>query len=212
MRTDLSDEQLVKLSLQNVENFGILIQRYETKLIRYILRLSNIPKQEAEEILQEVFLKTWRNMNNFDLDLKFSNWIYRITHNETISHFRKRTQRGEDKTDDIENLFDLKSTELSIPEQIDRKQRAITLRKSLRTLPEKYREVLILRYFENKSYDEISDILKKPSGTVATLLNRAKTALKQSYISQNTNQQHFSATESVRYLKIPMRQPLIMNN
>ncbi|MDP3976200.1 MAG: RNA polymerase sigma factor [bacterium] len=173
-----TDEQLVQASLHDVNAFALLIERYEKKLQRYILRISSFSPQEAEEVLQEVFLKAWKNLNEFNLSLKFSSWIYRIAHNQTISQFRKHRKGGQKEYQVESELFDIIPDELDIPEQFDRQQRANLVRDSLKNLPKEYREVLILRYFEDKSYEEMSDILMKPSGTVGVLLNRAKKSLK----------------------------------
>ena len=86
---DKTDEELVKLALQKQEHFVYLINRYQHKLLRYIKRISNFSVEETEDILQEVFIKVYRNLEGFDQSLKFSSWIYRIAHNQTISHFRK---------------------------------------------------------------------------------------------------------------------------
>jgi len=184
-QTALSDEALVQAAQEDLDIFAELVERYETKLKFYILRISNASDLEAEEILQEVFLKAWKNLNGFDPALKFSSWIYRITHNQTISTFRKSQSRGEDKRAEIEpelyeNLPDNTDFKAEFDAQIQTKE----VHKVLSTLKENYREVLILRFIEDKSYEEISDILMKPSGTVATMLNRAKAAFKSAYLSQ----------------------------
>src|SRR3989339_1384271 len=88
-----TDEELVSLSLQNQDNYLFLIRRYQDKLLRYIQRISNVSLEDAEDILQEVFIKVYYKLNDFDPDLKFSSWIYRITHNQVISHYRKTQAR-----------------------------------------------------------------------------------------------------------------------
>ncbi len=173
--TSFSDEELIKKSLEDLDFFGELVDRYEPKLKNYILRISAFSLEEAEEILQEVFLKVWKNMNDFSPDMKFSSWIYRIAHNETISAYRKSAARGEDKKMELdETLFEILPDKVDLTKEIDQKLNAHLVRKVLENMSENYREVLILYFLEDKSYEEISDILRKPMGTVATLLNRAK--------------------------------------
>jgi RNA polymerase sigma-70 factor (ECF subfamily) len=181
-----TDEQLVQKALDDVNSFGLLIERYEIKLMGYVMRISSFTVPEAEDILQEIFLKAWKNLRDFDSDLKFSTWIYRIAHNETISQFRKSRSRGHDKkvSFDIE-LFDLSTDELSISDKLTRKERASIVHEVLEALSVDHREVLVLKYLEEKSYDEISDILRKPMGTVATLLSRAKKSFKQIILKRN---------------------------
>lgn len=173
--SEKTDEQLVVLALEKPDNFLYLIQRYKGKLIAYIRRITNINSDDAEDILQEVFIKVYQNLNDFDTDLKFSSWIYRITHNQVISHYRKNNARPEGHALDIEDK-ELQSIadELHIPSEIDKGLLRQNIYKVLDGLDEKYREVLILKFLEEKSYTEISDIIKKPMGTVASMINKAK--------------------------------------
>ena len=172
---NISDEELVKKSLQNIDYFACIYERYEQKLIRYILRISSFSIEEAEDILQEAFLKAWKNLNEFDGDLKFSSWIYRIVRNTTITEWKKTKSKGRDKKQDIdEELFRNIPSLLNTEKEADQKFNNKNIGKILQLMPEKYREVLILKFLEEKNYQEISDILKKPNGTIATLINRAK--------------------------------------
>ena len=171
----ISDEELVQKSLKNIDYFACIYERYEQKLIRYILRISSFSFAEAEEVLQEAFVKAWQNLNEFDGDLKFSSWIYRIVHNTTITEWKKTQSKGKNQKQEIdEELFHNLPSSLNIEKEINQKFNKENIRKILQLMPEKYREVLILKFLEEKDYKEISDILKKPSGTIAALINRAK--------------------------------------
>ncbi len=170
-----SDEELINLVLKNPDYFLHLVRRYENKLTRYISRISNLDKDEIEDVLQDVFIKVYKNLNGFDASLKFSSWIYRITHNEVISNYRKFKNKVKVISFDndgefIKNIAD----ELDIENELKLKDLKVEVFIILNKMDLKYREVLILRFMEEKSYGEISDILKKPEGTVATLLNRSK--------------------------------------
>ena len=172
---NINDEELVKKSLKNIDYFACIYERYEKRLTRYILRISSFTIEEAEDVLQEAFIKAWKNLNEFDGDLKFSSWIYRIVRNTTITEWKKSKSKGQDKKQDIdEELFQNIPSSLDIKKEIDQKFNNKSIQKILQLMPEKYREVLILKFLEEKDYKEISDILRKPSGTVATLINRAK--------------------------------------
>jgi RNA polymerase sigma-70 factor (ECF subfamily) len=182
---DLSDEAVVKAAQTDLDMFGVIVERYEQKLKFYILRISNVSDLEAEELLQDIFLKVWKNLNGFDEGLKFSSWIYRIAHNETISSFRKQKSRGEDKRTDLESeLFENLPDDSDFTKEFDQKLNAHQVRSILESLTENYREVLVLRFIEDKSYEEIGDILMKPSGTIATLISRAKAQFKEAYLRQ----------------------------
>jgi len=180
---NMSDLELVQLALENKENFYYLIKRYEVKISQYIRRLTNVSQEETEDILQNIFIKVYRNLNGFNQNLKFSSWIYRIAHNEIINHYHKNKSRLKTVTlnldsNDVYLLDELISDTDDIFKHLITHENADKIREVLSKLPNKYREILILRYLEEKKYDEISDILCKPPGTVATLINRAKSKFK----------------------------------
>ena len=172
-----TDEELVALTLRNQDFFAQIMRRYEAKLARYIRRISGVRAEEAEDVLQESFIKIYQNLNAFDRSLRFSSWAYRITHNQVISHFRKSRARPQ-TADFNEALLETLASDIDSAKDMDRKLLRRHFEKTFKTLDTKYREVLILKYFEEKDYKEISDIIKKPMGTVANLLNRAKKNLK----------------------------------
>lgn len=177
--TNATDEELVQLTLENREYIVCLMDRYSDKLTRYIRRISNVSPEEAEDILQETFIKAYQKLNDFDTTLSFSSWIYRIAHNETISSFRKRKVRPHGNSIDVEpEVIEQIADNFDIPRDVDRKILREQINEVLDKMDIKYREVLVLRFFQDKSYEEISDIIRKPKGTVATLLNRAKKQFK----------------------------------
>lgn len=189
MNNDTPDNTLVKLTLKDTEHFSLLMERYEPKLIRYIMRITNVSIQCAEDILQEVFLKIYKNLNSFDLDLKFSSWAYRIAHNETLNYVRKNKKHDavSIETDDPElvNLIDILESDSDVEADAQKAELQHEVAKILGKLPAAYREVLVLRFLEDLDYNEISDVLKKPVGTVGTLLNRAKSKFKQLAVSND---------------------------
>ncbi len=177
-----SDKELVALSLKNQENFLFLIKKYEDKLSSYIRRLTNASNEDIEDILQEVFIKTYLNLNDFDYELKFSSWIYRITHNEVISHHRKLQARPQGHYEVLdEDALDNISSELDIPKELDNKLLKNKIFEVLNKLKDKQKEIIVLKFFEEKTYEEISDIIKKPMGTVASLMNRSKKEFKKEF-------------------------------
>jgi len=176
-----SDEELVVLALKDQDYFLYLMKRYEKKLLGYILKISNISQDEAEDILQDVFIKVYRNLNNFDTNLKFSSWIYRITRNQVISNHRKNKARPQSIKWDAEindEILNNLAADFDISQEVDLRFLQENIKQILNNLDKKYREVLVLKFLEEKTYQEISDILKKPAGTVATLINRAKKQFK----------------------------------
>jgi len=168
------------MTLEDKSVFGELVDRYQAKLTRYIARLGVRNGDDQLDVLQEVFLKTYRNLNGFDPTLKFSSWIYRIAHNEAVSWYRKRSVRPEGHlvADSDELISFVQSTDNEAADvTFDKTVNTEEVNRALTTLDEKYREVIILRFFEHKEYEEISDILKIPIGSVGTLLHRGKKQL-----------------------------------
>lgn len=179
-----TDEEIVLISIKDNKYFALLVQRYENKIARYIYRLCGCSQEDIEDIIQEVFINIYRNLNDFDSNLKFSSWVYRIAHNQAISHYRKTKSRP--KTVQIDTDFtDSGAQFISLAKDLDSKLNRIKISEVLRAMDNKYKEVLILKYFEEKEYLEISDILKKPVGSVATLLSRAKNNFKKTAEKMN---------------------------
>lgn len=174
----LKDESVAKRALTDKNSFAILVQRYEAKLLRYIKRLGVFGQEDAEDVLQNTFISAYRNLNSFDSTLSFSSWIYRIAHNESISFFRKTRARPqghyvENNEDVLARIKDSADTASLAEQHLNLK----SLSAALANIDRKYRDVLVLRYFEEREYKEISDILKVPKSTVGTLLRRGKAAL-----------------------------------
>ena len=177
-QTDLfllkTDEELVRSALENQDSFVYLVERYEKKLLAYILRISGCSREDAEDVLQEVFVKIYVNLNSFDDQLKFSSWAYRITHNEVVNSYRKKKARPQCVMDLDDEFLSNLASDFRTDGRVDERFRRETVQKVLEQMEPKYREALVLRFWEDKDYGEISDILKKPMGTVATLISRAK--------------------------------------
>lgn len=184
---NLSDEALVAAVLQNPDQYAEILRRYEAPLDRYMRRLGVATREDRQDVLQEVFIKAYRNLHGFDQNLSFSSWLYRITHNEAISWYRKRSVRPEGhlvgESDTI--LSFVEASGLAADSLATERLNATQLERALAALPGKYRDVLVLRFFEYKDYDEISDILKIPVGTVGTLLHRGKARLREQLSESN---------------------------
>lgn len=179
MNNNYTDIELVRLSIEDNQNFSLIIDKYEQKLFRYIMRLGDFHIEEAEDILQEIFIKVYIYLNEFDPSLSFSSWVYRITHNYIIDYFRHKNTRSIVSLNDDEYvyLYETLKSEEDIHFDLKEKDMQITVKNAIRKLPQDVYELIILRYIEDKSYEEISDILRIPIPTVWTLLHRAKKKL-----------------------------------
>lgn len=182
---EMGDEELVDLVFQDKEFFGVLIRRYEARLIKYVGRITGGNKEAIEDIVQNIFIKAYVNLNSFQKGRKFGSWLYGIAHNECIDSWRKHKKRGYDVSlESNEELLAMLASSEDMEQTMVDKDLEEGMKKSLDRLPLKFREVLVLKYLEDKNYDEIGYILKKPTSTVGTLLRRAKERLKK-ILSEN---------------------------
>ncbi len=171
-----SDEEIAKsVAKGDKDLFGELIDRYESKLTRYILRFTQY-KDDVSDITQVVFIKAYVNLKSFDTNRSFNSWIYRIAHNESVTYLKKR---GGEKVSFID--FDTFLPHPFAKEQADTealsREDKEQLEHSLSKISLKYREVLVLYYYDELSYQEIADVLHIPIATVGVRIKRGKEAL-----------------------------------
>lgn len=177
MNQDNIDKKNIQIVLHSDKNhFIFIVKDYEEKLSRYIKRFIN-NEEDIIDILQNVFVKTYQNLNDFNFEYKFNSWIYRIAHNETVNYLKKNKKIGISFID-IDLISNTLFAKESSDENILGKENKDKIEKVLDKLDIKYREILVLNFFEDMSYDEISDILKIPISTVGTRVRRAKEKLK----------------------------------
>jgi RNA polymerase sigma-70 factor (ECF subfamily) len=173
-----TDEEIAELISDNKESFGVLIRRYESKITRYVRRIGGGTQESVEDVVQNIFIKVYVNIESFHKGQKFSSWLYGIAHNECIDYWRKNKKHTNISLDENTELAAVLASSENIEQNLFVKEDALFVRKAIDQLPVKFKEVLVLRYLEDKDYQEISDILKKPVSTVGTLIHRAKEQLK----------------------------------
>lgn len=186
LHPEMTDEQLVALVQKGNNNqFGVLVERYEEKLLRYGRKFL-ARHEDIQDIVQDVFVSSYQNIQNFDTTQRFSPWIYRIAHNAFVNRLKKNTYNPLVLID-FDTMISHPVYEDPAPLEREQKEMRVMIDKALEELQPKYREVLILHFLEDMSYKEISDILQIPSGTVGIRLKRAKQALKTVYEKTNTH-------------------------
>lgn len=184
---ELSDEVLAEQVGQGDRDaFGVLMRRYEEKMMRYGRRFLS-RNDDLIDAVQDVFLRVYTNINAFNTHYRFSPWIYRIAHNVFVNVLRKQSKQSFAFID-----FDTLIAPLSYDEVSLSEEELGVLRTSLETglakIAPKYREVLVLHYFEGLSYEEIADVLRIPKGTVGVRLRRGREALK---VSESSLHDHY---------------------
>lgn len=170
-----TDEELVeKIISGELELFEEIFNRYQPKLIRYVFSMVR-DFSLANDIVQETLIKVYKNLNGFNSKYKFSSWAYRIAHNETMNSIKRNKRVVQEVNIDL--IPDL-TYETRTDSEIDGQILSQSVKNCLNLLPPKYREIVILQYYENMKYEEISDILKMPISTVGVRSLRAKQKLK----------------------------------
>ena len=174
LKNSAEDKELVREAIKNPDAFQAIVDRYWTRLFFYIRRMSYFTQEDIEDILQEVFIKIYKYLNNYDYKMAFSTWIYQIARNVTIDEIRRRKARPTTIWMEDEDLVKVMKSGLNLEKQYFNKESLKKIKEIIRNMPEKYREVLILRFIEEKSYEEIMDIVQLPKGTIASLVNRGR--------------------------------------
>jgi len=178
---ELSDEQIIEvIRTEDQRLYSEIIKRYQNKLSHYLRKFVYNP-DELEDVLQVVFIKAYKNLFSFNTHKKFSSWIYKIAHNEAINHIKKNSANHQISLDKVE--YQIIDKNIDLGEDFDQILLKKQIENSLSKLKFKYREPLILFFFEQKSYEEISDILRIPKNTVGTLVSRGKKMLKEKLIT-----------------------------
>jgi RNA polymerase sigma-70 factor (ECF subfamily) len=168
----LTDEEIVeKVRSNDRDLYAVIIERYKNKLLRYVTNIVH-DNDKASHIVQDSLVKAYINLNGFNTKKKFSSWMYRIVHNEAMNVVKK--YKSEVPTLDD---FDFESEE-DITKDFEQKETVARVEKCLKSIPIIYSEPLSLYYLNEKSYEEISDILRIPMGTVAIRMSRAKKLMK----------------------------------
>lgn len=184
--TQLTDEEIaVKVQKGDTESFGVLVERYGQKMSRYGRKFLS-DGRDIEDLVQEIFVKAYRNIQSFDASMKFSPWLYRIAHNEFINAIKKKS-RMPLVLFDFDAIFPHLPSEESTDKETNDKDIKNMLDRCLVKLDPKYREPLILNYLEDMNYGEISEILHIPVSTVGVRLNRGKIILKKIFKEKYPN-------------------------
>lgn len=171
-----TDEEIVAQIIRgDVDMFGEIMQRYEARLMRYVVYLIH-DEAMASDVVQETFIKSYKNLQSFNEKYKFSSWLYRIAHNEAMNAIKREKHIVQEL--DVEEIHEA-TYETTTIQDIDRAILHGNVKACLDSLDVRYREVLMLQYYENMKYNEIADVLHMPASTVGVWASRGKAMLKQ---------------------------------
>jgi RNA polymerase sigma factor (sigma-70 family) len=176
------DRQLIDMALQGDEKaFETLLNKYRNLVFSIMIKMVR-NHQEAEDLTQEAFMKAFNSLSSFNDEFAFSTWLMKIASNNCIDYLRKRKLRTYSIHEPIQ--YKDEKIEIDIPDHeptpekhLLQNERAEMIQTAIDELPERYRYVILLRHKEEKSYEEISEILNLPLGTVKAQIFRAREIL-----------------------------------
>lgn len=160
------------------ESFAQLVALHEKRVYTLALRMTG-NREDAADVAQEAFLSAWKGLPSFRGDAGFSTWLYRLTSNAAVDHLRRtRRQRGETSLDDAALGLDVQDPAPTPQEQAESKSLREAVRWGLGELSGEHRRILLLREYQELSYEEIAGRLNVDLGTVKSRLSRARGALR----------------------------------
>jgi len=176
------DSRLIHSALSGNENaYKRLLQKYHDPIYNFIFRMVH-DRQQVEDLTQEAFIKAFASLKNFNEEYAFSTWLYKIATNNCIDYIRKRklptfSINKPIQSRDSDYTYEIPDVTFQPDRQIIAGQRTKLLQKAISRLPEKYKRVIHLRHTEERSYEEIAEMLKLPIGTVKAHIFRAREML-----------------------------------
>ncbi len=176
------DSRLIQSALKGDEKaYETLLKKYKNLVFTIMMKMVRNP-QEAEDLTQEAFMKAFNSLSSFNEEFAFSTWLMKIATNNCIDYLRKRKLKTYSINEPIQ--YKDEQIEVEIPDEepspeksVLQSERKKLIEEAIDQLPERYRYVIILRHKEEKSYEEISEILNLPLGTVKAQIFRAREVL-----------------------------------
>ena len=165
------DNKLISNTLNgNIESFGKLVEKYQEKMLNLALQITH-DKDAAKDMAQTTFIKSYQNLKHFNTSKKFFSWIYRITLNESLN-YKRHSQYSEKISEDVNE------NNTSSQEDIERQEISTSVHNAINTLDDKYKSLIILKHFQELSYEEIAEITELPIGKVKSRLYIARENLR----------------------------------
>lgn len=178
----VTDETLIgRFQQGDVQAFDVLVRRYKDQLLNYVFRFVG-NRTDAEDIVQETFLRVYKNKHYYKEIAKFSTWVYTIAGNLAKTELRRRKRR---KIFSVSNFvnderdFDIPDLNRNPEKEVDGSMKDDIIQKTIEKLPPKFKEVILLRDVQGFAYEEISQILNIPLGTVKSRVNRGRLKLQE---------------------------------
>ncbi len=186
MKTELSDNEIIlKFADEKTRTaaFELILEKYQKKTYWHIRRIV-INHDDADDVLQNTFIKVWENLSKFREDSKLYTWIYRIATNEALQFIQKKKQNYNITLDDVS--YEL-SSYLTAENYFDGNNIALKLQQAILTLPNKQRIVFNMKYYENMKYEDMKDVLETSVGALKASYFHAVKKIEE-YMKKEINQ------------------------
>ena len=171
-----SDQEILDSVIRgNQADYGIIVDRYKNKAFSLLKRMLK-NEQDAEETLQDCFLKAYNSLSSFKGEAKFSTWFYRIVYNTALTKLSSKKRKTENEMSSVDDHFDLKSDYDF--RSSEKKDLSVFVNELVNQLPERFATVINLYYLNEMSCEEISEILEISVSNVKVILHRSRNALK----------------------------------
>jgi RNA polymerase sigma-70 factor (ECF subfamily) len=178
-----SDQEILDSVIRgNQADYSIIIDRYKNKAFSLLKRMLK-NEQDAEETLQDCFLKAYNSLSSFKGEAKFSTWFYRIVYNTALTKLSSKKRKTENEMSSVDDHFDLKSDYDF--RSSEKKDLSVFVNDLVNQLPERFATVINLYYLNEMSCEEISKILEISVSNVKVVLHRSRNALKDIIIEKN---------------------------
>ncbi len=178
-----NDTEVIEQALKGDQHaYRILAERHRPAVFHIVYKIVR-DKETANDLVQETFMKAFTSLATYRSEYRFSTWLYKIAANCSIDHLRKKRIQVLSLEGQMDHEFEGRTIDVPDysyhPERdLVRKQQRFSIEEAIDSLPKKYREVIVYRHKDDKSYEEIADLLDIPIGTVKARIFRARELLK----------------------------------
>jgi len=173
---NLSDQEIIdSVRKGNESDYSIIINRYKNKAFSMLTRMLK-NEFDAEEVLQDCFLKAYNSLSSFKGEAKFSTWFYRIVYNSALTKLSSQKRKIEAEMTSVEDHFNLVSEYNSV--DIEKKDINELVHKIINKLPEKYSAIITMFYLNEMSIEEISEVMQITASNVKVMLHRSRNLLR----------------------------------
>ena len=173
---NLSDQEIIEsIRKGNDSDYSIIVDRYKNKAFSMLKRMLK-NEFDAEEVLQDCFLKAFKSLSSFKGESKFSTWFYRIVYNTALTKLSSKKRMTETQMSSVEDHFNLESEYVS--DEIEKKDVNQLIHDTISKLPERYSAIITLFYLNEMNIEEISEVMQITVSNVKVMLHRSRNALR----------------------------------